>query len=230
MKCGVVTFPGSNCNHDMMYALSNILGQEVVELWHKDTDTQNCELIVLPGGFSYGDYLRSGAIARFSPIMDAVINHANKGGLLLGICNGFQILCESGLLPGALLHNNNQKFICKNVYLTPSSKTAGLTKDLTQGKAYKIPIAHGEGRYFADDDTIQSLFDKDQVLFQYCNQDGIINDEVNPNGSVQNIAGVTNAAKNVMGIMPHPERAVDELLGNQDGVALFESLINLSLA
>ena len=230
MKCGVVTFPGSNCNHDMMYALGNILGQEVVELWHKDTDTQNCELIVLPGGFSYGDYLRSGAIARFSPIMDAVINHANKGGLLLGICNGFQILCESGLLPGALLHNNNQKFICKNVYLTPSSKTAGLTKGLTQGKAYKIPIAHGEGRYFADDDTIQSLFDKDQVLFQYCNQDGIINDEVNPNGSVQNIAGVTNAAKNVMGMMPHPERAVDELLGNQDGVALFESLINLSLA
>ena len=230
MKCGVVTFPGSNCNHDMMYALSNILGQEVVELWHKDTDAQNCELIVLPGGFSYGDYLRSGAIARFSPIMDAVINHANKGGLLLGICNGFQILCESGLLPGALLHNNNQKFICKNVYLTPSSKTAGLTKDLTQGKAYKIPIAHGEGRYFADDDTIQSLFDKDQVLFQYCNQDSIINDEVNPNGSVQNIAGVTNAAKNVMGMMPHPERAVDELLGNQDGVALFESLINLSLA
>ena len=230
MKCGVVTFPGSNCNHDMMYALGNILGQEVVELWHKDTDTQNCELIVLPGGFSYGDYLRSGAIARFSPIMDAVINHANKGGLLLGICNGFQILCESRLLPGALLHNNNQKFICKNVYLTPSSKTAGLTKDLTQGKAYKIPIAHGEGRYFADDDTIQSLFDKDQVLFQYCNQDGIINDEVNPNGSVQNIAGVTNAAKNVMGMMPHPERAVDELLGNQDGVALFESLINLSLA
>jgi len=214
----------------MMYALGNILGQEVVELWHKDTDTQNCELIVLPGGFSYGDYLRSGAIARFSPIMDAVINHANKGGLLLGICNGFQILCESGLLPGALLHNNNQKFICKNVYLTPSSKTAGLTKDLTQGKAYKIPIAHGEGRYFADDDTIQSLFDKDQVLFQYCNQDGIINDEVNPNGSAQNIAGVTNAAKNVMGMMPHPERAVDELLGNQDGVALFESLINLSLA
>ena len=230
MKCGVVTFPGSNCNHDMMYALGNILGQEVVELWHKDTDTQNCELIVLPGGFSYGDYLRSGAIARFSPIMDAVINHANKGGLLLGICNGFQILCESGLLPGALLHNNNQKFICKNVYLTPSSKTAGLTKDLTQGKAYKIPIAHGEGRYFADDDTIQSLFDQDQVLFQYCNQDGIINDEFNPNGSVQNIAGVTNTAKNVMGMMPHPERAVDELLGNQDGVALFESLINLSLA
>ena len=230
MKCGVVTFPGSNCNHDMMYALGNILGQEVVELWHKDTDTQNCELIVLPGGFSYGDYLRSGAIARFSPIMNAVINHANKGGLLLGICNGFQILCESGLLPGALLHNNNQKFICKNVYLTPSSKTAGLTKDLTQDKAYKIPIAHGEGRYFADDDPIQSLFDKDQVLFQYCNQDGIINDEVNPNGSVQNIAGVTNTAKNVMGMMPHPERAVDELLGNQDGVALFESLINLSLA
>ena len=230
MKCGVVTFPGSNCNHDMMYALGNILGQEVVELWHKDTDTQNCELIVLPGGFSYGDYLRSGAIARFSPIMDAVINHANKGGLLLGICNGFQILCESGLLPGALLHNNNQKFICKNVYLTPSSKTAGLTKDLTQGKAYKIPIAHGEGRYFADDDTIQSLFDQDQVLFQYCNQDGIINDEFNPNGSVQNIAGVANTAKNVMGMMPHPERAVDELLGNQDGVALFESLINLSLA
>ena len=230
MKFGVVVFPGSNCDKDMIYVLETLYKQEVVSLWHKDTELQNCDFIILPGGFSYGDYLRSGAIARFSPIMDAVINHANKGGLLLGICNGFQILCESGLLPGALLHNNNQKFICKNVYLTPSSKTAGLTKDLTQGKAYKIPIAHGEGRYFADDDTVQSLFDKDQVLFQYCNQDGIINDDVNPNGSVQNIAGVTNAAKNVMGMMPHPERAVDELLGNQDGVALFESLINLSLA
>ena len=228
MKCGVVTFPGSNCNHDMMYALGNILGQEVVELWHKDTDTEDCELIVLPGGFSYGDYLRSGAIARFSPIMESVITHAKNGGLLLGICNGFQILCESGLLPGALLHNNNQKFICKNVYLKPVSKTAAITKNVDHNKSYKIPIAHGEGRYYADENTIKKLIKNDQILFQYCDEKGHVSSELNPNGSVQNIAGIANAGKNVMGMMPHPERAVDALLGNQDGVSLFESLLSLA--
>tara|TARA_B100001758_G_scaffold236740_1_gene238142 strand:+ start:300 stop:980 length:681 start_codon:yes stop_codon:yes gene_type:complete len=226
MKCGVVTFPGSNCNQDMIYALGNLLNQEVVELWHKDSDTQNCDLIVLPGGFSYGDYLRSGAIARFSPIMEAVIAHANNGGKVLGICNGFQILCESGLLPGALLHNNQQKFICKNVFLKPNSKTSAITKQLDNKKAFKIPIAHGEGRYFANDEVLKKLEENDQILFQYCNENGEVSDEFNPNGSCLNIAGVTNASKNVFGMMPHPERAVDLLLNNTDGKLIFESLLN----
>ena len=158
MKCGVVTFPGSNCNHDMIYALGNILGQEVIELWHKDQDTKNCDLIVLPGGFSYGDYLRSGAIASLSPIMKEIIRYANNGGLLLGICNGFQILCEAGLLPGALLHNNQQKFICKNTFLKPCSETALITKNIDKNSAFKIPIAHGEGRYYANDSVVDDLF------------------------------------------------------------------------
>ena len=168
MKFGVITFPGSNCDQDMIYVLKDILGQEVEELWHKDTDLKGCDAIVLPGGFSYGDYLRSGAIARFSPVMTAVIEHANNGGFVLGVCNGFQILCESGLLPGALLHNNNQKFICKNVYLKPESNSAKLTEHLDQKKAYKIPIAHGEGRFHASDAVMKELNDNDQVLFRYC--------------------------------------------------------------
>ena len=226
MKCGVVTFPGSNCNHDMIYALGNILKQEVIELWHKDSDIQNCDLIVLPGGFSYGDYLRSGAISRFSPIMDSIIQHANNGGMVLGICNGFQILCESGLLPGALLHNNQQKFICKNVFLKPSSKTTPITKQLNEEKSFKIPIAHGEGRYFADDKTLNELTQNDQIIFQYCDENGVVSEEVNPNGSCLNIAGISNANKNVFGMMPHPERAVDLLLNNTDGKLIFESLLN----
>ena len=226
MKCGVVTFPGSNCNHDMIYALGKTLGQDVVELWHKDQDTENCELIVLPGGFSYGDYLRSGAIARFSPIMKEVVKHANKGGLLLGICNGFQILCEAGLLPGALLHNNNQKFICKNTFLKACSNSAGITEKINKDRAYKIPIAHGEGRYYAEKKVVEDLFENDQVLFQYCDLNGQVTENDNPNGSMQNIAGVSNKNKNIMGMMPHPERAVEPLLGNTDGVALFESLLH----
>ena len=226
MKCGVVTFPGSNCNHDMTYALSNILNQNVKELWHKDQDTQNCELIVLPGGFSYGDYLRSGAIARFSPIMKEVVKHANNGGLVLGICNGFQILCEAGLLPGVLLHNNNQKFICKNTFLKPVSQSAPISKRLSQSNFYKIPIAHGEGRYYASEKTINDLFLNDQILFQYSDRNGYINEQSNPNGSLKNIAGIANFKKNVMGMMPHPERAVDALLGNIDGLDLFNSLLN----
>ena len=226
MKCGVVTFPGSNCNHDMIYALGKTLGQDVVELWHKDQDTENCELIVLPGGFSYGDYLRSGAIARFSPIMKEVVKHANKGGLLLGICNGFQILCEAGLLPGALLHNNNQKFICKNTFLKACSNSAGITEKVNKDRAYKIPIAHGEGRYYAKKKVVEDLFENDQVLFQYCDLNGQVTENDNPNGSMQNIAGVSNKNKNIMGMMPHPERAVEPLLGNTDGVALFESLLH----
>lgn len=227
MKFGVVTFPGSNCNQDMVYTLRNKLKQEVVELWHKDTSLQGCQAVVLPGGFSYGDYLRSGAIARFSPIMKQVINHANNGGVVIGVCNGFQILCESGLLPGALLHNNNQKFICKNVWLKPESKTASITQHLNHDKAYNIPIAHGEGRYFADEKTLQLLNDNDQVLFRYCDSDATVSSESNPNGSEENIAGICNSAKNVFGMMPHPERAADENLGNLDGKSIFESLLNL---
>lgn len=227
MKFGVITFPGSNCDMDMIYVLQDILGKDVVNLWHKDRDLKGCDAIVLPGGFSYGDYLRSGAIANFSPVMEEVVNHANKGGYVFGVCNGFQVLCESGLLPGALLHNNNQKFICKNVYLKPESSTAALTKQLDSNKAYKIPIAHGEGRYYADENTIKSLNDNDQVLFRYCDENGNVTPEANPNGALENIAGVTNAGKNVFGMMPHPERAADTVLGNDDGRALFESWLQL---
>lgn len=224
MKFGVVTFPGSNCDEDMVYVLQDLMGQKVERLWHKETDLKGVDFVVLPGGFSYGDYLRSGAIAKFSPIMNEVISHANKGGFVMGICNGFQILTESGLLQGALLHNNNQKFICKNVYLKPVSNSSAITKGLEE-KAYKIPIAHGEGRFYAPEDMMKSIQDNDQVLFKYCSAEGEINEENNPNGSLHNIAGITNPAKNVFGMMPHPERAADRNLANLDGKALFESLL-----
>jgi phosphoribosylformylglycinamidine synthase subunit PurQ / glutaminase len=226
MKFGVITFPGSNCDQDMVYVLETLLGQQVVQLWHKDRDLQNVDMVVLPGGFSYGDYLRSGAIARFSPIMESVIPFANKGGYVLGVCNGFQILTESHLLPGALLHNNNHRFICKNVHITPQTKSTAITAELTVGQAYQIPIAHGEGNYFADADTLKRLNDNEQVLFRYCDAAGNITPESNPNGAIENIAGVTNATKNVFGMMPHPERAADGNLSNHDGKALFESLLN----
>jgi len=225
MKIGVVVFPGSNCDKDMIYVLSNILKHEVVELWHKNTDLQDVDLVVLPGGFSYGDYLRSGAIARFSPIMEKVIAFANEGGYLLGICNGFQVLCESGLLPGALLHNPSHNFACKNVYLKPHSNQNLITRDLDKNKAYKIPVAHGEGRYFIEEDQRATLAENGQILFQYCNASAKVNEEANFNGSVENIAGVCNAQKNVYGMMPHPERAADENLGNVDGRTLLESLL-----
>lgn len=224
MKFGVVTFPGSNCDEDMVYVLQDLMGQQVERLWHKDTDLKGVDFVVLPGGFSYGDYLRSGAIAKFSPIMDEVIAHANKGGYVMGICNGFQILTESGLLPGALLHNNNQKFICKNVYLKPASESAAITRGL-EDKAYKIPIAHGEGRFFAPEDMLKSIEDNDQVIFRYCDASGNVSVEHNPNGAINNIAGITNAGKNVFGMMPHPERAADRSLGNVDGKEIFESLL-----
>lgn len=227
MKFGVVTFPGSNCDQDMIDVLKDILGQQVVNLWHKDHDLQGCDFVILPGGFSYGDYLRSGAIARFSPIMQEVIAHANKGGYVMGICNGFQILCEAGLTPGALLHNNNQKFICKNVFLKPQTNSTLLTHHLDQDKALKIPIAHGEGRYFTDADTLKTLNDNEQIMFRYCDEQGNITDEANPNGSLENIAGVTNKAKNVFGMMPHPERAADSVLSNEDGKLIFESILGL---
>ena len=216
MKFGVVVFPGSNCDRDMQDALQNDLGKEVVMLWHKDKDlsmftTDDC--IILPGGFSYGDYLRCGAIARFSPMMQSVIEFANKGGKVLGVCNGFQILCESGLLPGVLLQNANQQFICKNVFI----KNA-------EGEALKIPIAHGEGRFYADDVTLDALEANGQVIFRYCNENGDIDTAHNPNGAIRNIAGIKNAGNNVFGMMPHPERATSHALNNLDGKKVFEIL------
>jgi phosphoribosylformylglycinamidine synthase len=225
MKFGVVTFPGSNCDEDMVYVLQDIMGQKVERLWHKDTDLKGVDFVVLPGGFSYGDYLRSGAIARFSPIMGEVINHANRGGYVLGVCNGFQILTESGLLEGALLHNNNQQFICKNVHLKAVSQDAPITKGLDNSRAFKIPIAHGEGRFYADQTTLERIQANDQVLFTYCNAEGQVDDQSNPNGAVLNIAGITNAGKNVFGMMPHPERAADRYVANEDGKLIFESLL-----
>jgi phosphoribosylformylglycinamidine synthase len=218
MKFGVVVFPGSNCDRDMYNALVHDLNQECIMLWHKDSDlseftTEDC--IVLPGGFSYGDYLRTGAIARFSPIMQSIIEFAKNGGKVLGVCNGFQILCESHLLPGALLRNNNQQYVCKNLYI----------KDV-QDKVYKIPIAHGEGRYYADDATLDVLEKNNQVLFRYCDEKGNVVPEANPNGSVRNIAGICNETRNVFGMMPHPERACSSLLGNTDGRKIFEILFS----
>ena len=229
MKFGVLTFPGSNCDDDMAQAVESITGQSVVRLWHKDHDLQGCDMVLLPGGFSYGDYLRSGAIARFSPIMNEVAQHAAKGGLVLGVCNGFQVLCEAGLLPGALLANEGRKFICRNTWVRPASRNTPLTAGL-KDRALMLPIAHGEGRYFADSDTLKAMDDEDQVLFHYCDHEGRLKEEANPNGSVENIAGVCNTGRNVFGMMPHPERAVDPRLGNTDGKLLFASLLQAALA
>jgi phosphoribosylformylglycinamidine synthase subunit PurQ / glutaminase len=224
MKFGVVIFPGSNCDRDMFEALQNDLQQEVIALWHKDSDismftTDDC--IVLPGGFSYGDYLRCGAIARFSPMMKSVIDFANNGGKVLGVCNGFQILCESGLLPGVLLANANQQFICKNVFIKN-------TNDQTS-EPLMIPIAHGEGRYFAAEDVLKEIEENNQVIYRYCNVDGEITSDANPNGTTNNIAGIKNAAGNVFGMMPHPERACSASLGNEDGKQVFADLLKIGL-
>jgi phosphoribosylformylglycinamidine synthase len=227
MKFGVVVFPGSNCDQDSIYVLETILGQEVVKLWHKDHDLQGVDFIILPGGFSFGDYLRSGAIARFSPIMQEVIQFANKGGYVMGICNGFQILAEAGLVPGALLHNSSRKFICRNIHLKAETNNSIITRSVGLEKALKIPIAHGEGNYFADADTLKRLNDNDQVLFRYCDESGNVTAESNPNGSIENIAGVCNEGRNVFGLMPHPERAADSILGNQDGLGIFESILKM---
>ena len=229
MKFGVVIFPGSNCDMDMVYVLESILEKEVVKLWHKDTDLQECDFIILPGGFSFGDYLRSGAIAKFSPIMKEIIGFANAGGFVMGICNGFQILCETGLLPGVLLHNTNHKFICKNVHLKTISEDTILTNMIGE-KAIKIPIAHGEGRYFADEKAIEDLENNDQILFKYCNEKGEVTADSNPNGSIKNIAGVCNKDRNVFGMMPHPERASDIELKSTNGRKLFESILSKVIA
>ncbi len=224
MKFGVIVFPGSNCDDDTVGVIQS-LGHEAVKLWHKDTDLQGCDFIIVPGGFSYGDYLRSGAIARFSPIMEHVIEFAKNGGYLMGICNGFQVLVEAHLLPGVLLRNNSQKFISKNIYIKAATNNSLLTQELDLNKAYKIPIAHAEGRYFADQGTLASLQANDQILFYYCDADGNINEEANPNGSLLNIAGIGNEGRNVFGMMPHPERAADPDLNNTDGLEIMKQLI-----
>ncbi len=221
MKFGVVVFPGSNCDRDMVEALENDLHQQVITLWHKDKDismfsTQDC--IVLPGGFSYGDYLRCGAIARFSPMMKSVIDFANNGGKVLGVCNGFQILCESGLLPGVLLRNAGQQFVCKNVFIKDE-------KDI----ALKIPVAHGEGRYHASDEVLQLLKTNNQVIYTYCDAAANITQQSNPNGAIENIAGICNETRNVFGMMPHPERACSKTLNNTDGQQVFNRLFGISL-
>ena len=231
MKFGVVIFPGSNCDRDIIHVLKNVMGQEVELLWHKDTKLpgfEHADCIMLPGGFSYGDYLRPGAISRFSPIMEAVIDFANRSGQVWGICNGFQMLCESGLLPGVLLPNDHQLFRCENIFISPATTNSPITAETQQGQALKIPIAHADGRYYTDQTTIDKLEANDQVLFRYCNENGKVLAGNNPNGSINNIAGICNEARNVFGMMPHPERASEEVLGNTDGRILFESLIGIS--
>lgn len=227
MKFGVVVFPGSNCDDDMIHVLGKVVDQEVKKIWHKESSldgftTDDC--IIIPGGFSYGDYLRSGAIARFSPIMQAVIAFANEGGKVWGICNGFQVLCESGLLPGVLLRNSNQKFICKNIHLKVTSKNSLITSKMAKD-VVKIPIAHADGRYHIDAAGLAELKQNDQILFQYVDDQGKVSESANVNGSVSNIAGICNKERNVFGMMPHPERAAESILGNEDGLQMFQSLL-----
>ena len=228
MKFGVIQFPGSNCDDDMVHVLGTVMGRDTVKLWHKNEDlgdltTDDC--VIVPGGFSYGDYVRAGAVARFSPIMKAVREHAAKGGYVFGICNGFQILCEAGLLPGALLRNQEQKFISKNVFLRVETTNSAVTSKLSVGQVLKIPIAHAEGRYYADQETIAGLIANDQVLFHYSEPTGELTQAANMNGSTQAIAGICNAERNVFGMMPHPERAAEEILGNTDGYPIFAGLV-----
>ena len=224
-KVGVIVFPGSNCDHDAYHALKNVMNVDVKFLWHKETDLSGLDIIIVPGGFSYGDYLRSGAIARFSPIMQELIEFVKKGGPVMGICNGFQILLEAGLIPGAMRYNEKLKFICKDVYIRVESTQSIYTSSLQKGQLLKIPISHGEGNYYIDNDGIKELHDNDQVLFRYVNAYGDATPEANINGSVDHIAGITNKQKNVLGMMPHPERAMEQLLGKEDGKQIFESIL-----
>ena len=225
MKFGVVVFPGSNCDHDAFHAAHDVLGQEAEFLWHKDTSLKGAEVVVLPGGFAHGDYLRTGAIARFSPIMPAILEFARKGGPVIGICNGFQVLLESGLLPGAMLRNRDLKFHCEHVYVCVEQTDTPFTASATKGQRLRLPIAHGEGNYYAEPDVIRALEDERRVIFRYCDAQGHVTDAANPNGAVNNIAGICNEARNVVGLMPHPERACEPTLGSADGLVLFESVL-----
>jgi phosphoribosylformylglycinamidine synthase I len=225
MKFGIVTFPGSNCDYDAYQAVVETLGEEAVFLWHKQHDLQGSDVVILPGGFSYGDYLRPGAIARFSPIMREVVQHADRGGPVLGICNGFQIACEAGLLPGALLRNASLKFVCAPIGLRVESSDTMFTSRYEQGQHVVLPIAHGDGRYSADDETLDRLEGEGQVVFRYMPTALEAEEAYNPNGSMRDIAGIVNGEGNVLGMMPHPERAVDALLGSADGLSIFESIL-----
>lgn len=225
MTIGVLVFPGSNCDHDAYHALKHVLGVETRFIFHKETDLSGIDAIIVPGGFSYGDYLRSGAIARFSPVMQSVAEFASRGGLVIGICNGFQILLESGLLPGAMLHNEKLRFTCKQVYLRTESRNTPFTSEIPEGKILQIPVAHGEGNYYADEATLQKLVQNDQIVFRYTDPMGNEQPEFNPNGAIQNIAGICNENRNVLGMMPHPERAMESLLGSTDGKFIFESML-----
>jgi len=224
-KFGVVVFPGSNCDHDTYYVLRKIIDVDVVFLWHKQTSLDGCDVLILPGGFSYGDYLRTGAISRFSPIMNEVIKFANKGGYVLGICNGFQILLEAGLLPGIMIRNESLNFVCKDIYLKVENKKTNYTRAINGNKVLKIPIAHGEGNYFTDEKTLKQLEDNQQIVFRYCLNNGSVTADANPNGSINNIAGIMNKKGNVLGMMPHPERCSDPVLGKTDGSLIFNSLV-----
>lgn len=225
-KIGVLVFPGSNCDHDAYHAMKHVMNAETEFLWHKDTDVSGIDLLIVPGGFSYGDYLRSGAIAKFSPVMNAVIDYAKQGKPVLGICNGFQILLESGLLPGAMLHNENLRFICKQVHIRVESTRSQFTGKMKKGQVLKVPVSHGEGNYFIDKNGLNELEANDQVAFRYCDASGNITPESNVNGSVSSIAGITNSEGNVLGMMPHPERAMELNLGSVDGKLFFESVFN----
>lgn len=225
MKFGVVAFPGSNCDSDCYHVLKNVMKKPTEYVWHKERDIASFDCIVLPGGFSYGDYLRTGAIARFSPVMESIVKHAEKGKPVIGICNGFQILLEAGLLPGAMLRNRSLQFICKFVHLRVDSAATPFTKKLKKGQVLHIPIAHGEGNYFTDADGLKKLKDNDQIVVRYSNAAGDISDANNPNGSLENIAGICNVKRNVFGLMPHPERASEKELGSVDGRGIFESIL-----
>lgn len=225
-KFAVIVFPGSNCDHDAYHAVRHVMGAEASFVWHKETALGNVDAVIVPGGFSYGDYLRSGAIARFSPIMQEVVAFANKGGLVMGICNGFQILLEAGLLPGAMLANEKLKFSCKQIYLKTEQTDTAFTNALQPGQAIQIPIAHGEGNYTAPEETIKEIEGNGQVIFRYCDALGNVNPEANPNGSIRNIAGICNKNRNVLGMMPHPERACEMSLGSEDGRLIFRSVLN----
>jgi len=224
MKFGIVLLPGSNCDHDAWHVAANVLGADTEMLWHKDRDLKGADCVIVPGGFSYGDYLRAGAIAKFAPIMESVKAHAEKGGLVIGICNGFQVLTESGMLPGALMRNQHLRFLCRDVNLRVESTSTPFTAALAKGDILTMPIAHGEGNYFADDETLDRLEANDQVVFRYAELDGSLSDASNPNGSARAIAGICNEGRNVLGLMPHPERNAEVILGSGDGIRIFQSI------
>ncbi|MFH1452901.1 MAG: phosphoribosylformylglycinamidine synthase I [Armatimonadota bacterium] len=226
MKFGIIRFPGSNCDEDCHWAVTGVLKQNGIYLWHDDEDLKGCDCVILPGGFSYGDYLRTGGVARFSRIMKKVAGFADKGGLVMGICNGFQVLCEAGLLPGAFLSNLSRRFICKDVHVKVINNKTTFTVNCEKEQILKIPVAHGEGRFYADRKTLKNLHDNDQVILKYCSDKGNVSEEFNPNGSTDNIAGICNKKRNIFGLMPHPERCCEDILGSSDGLYVFKSILN----